>query len=261
MIFDLSGGAGGVRLNFKIVAYKSESELLNATPQENTIGVVTTTKFSSWILSHTEPSSPEPAMVWIKIGGSSVAEFNALKKNGIIIRPLSALQYISGKWTEVDAMIYQNGWKTWFTYLYSPEDECTDLTGGWEPCKYKTKTSNSTETLPTVEKGSTSIKISFNSSGYRAGALFTIKAVDLTDYSTLEIDVESVGTVADTVFVGISENKKNNYDPAARQVIYEKDIGKAVELDVSGFTGAYYVFVSMQGTGTNHIEFSSIRMR
>lgn len=261
MVFDLSGGSGGARLNFKVTSYKSESELLRATPQENTIGVVTTTEISSWILSPVEPYSPDRAMVWIKIGGSSITEFNALKKNGIIIRPISAWQYLNGIWTEVAAMIYQNGWKTWFTYLYSPGDECTDLTGGWEPCKYKTESSGSTETLPTVEKGSASIKISFNSSGYRAGALFTIKAVDLTDYSTLEIDVESVGTVADTVFVGISANKKNNYDPAARQVIYEKDIGKSVELDVSGFTGAYYVFVSMQGTGTNHIEFSSIRMR
>ena len=258
MIFDLSGGAGGIRLNFKIVRYESESELMDATPQENTIGVVTTTKISSWLLSPAEPPSPNTNMVWIKIGGSSVTEFNALKKNGIIIRPISAWQYLSGIWTEVSAMIYQNGWKTWFTYLYSPGDECTDITGGWEPCKYKTETSGSIETLPTTEKGSASIKISFNSSGYRAGALFTMKAVDLTDYSTLEIDVEDVGTVANTVFIGISATKENNYSPAARETI--SNTGMA-DLDVSGFTGAYYIFVCMQGTGTNHIEFSSIRLR
>lgn len=262
MVFDLSGGSGGARLNFKIVSYKSESELLNDTPQENTIGVITENDISSWIFSSKQPSNPSDKMLWIKTGDSSSVEFNALKKNGVMITPLVASYYTLGVWKPVTAKSFRNNkWVDWFIYLYNLGDDCADLTGGWATYKYKTDTSGSDVLMPTLEVKNTSIRISFSSSGYKAGALFTEKTVDLTHVSTLEIDVVDVGSVADTVYIGVSATKANNYQAVARQVIYERNIGSTVELDISGITGAYYVFVHMQGTGKNHIEFSSIRMR
>lgn len=248
-------GSGGAPLNFNVVGGLTQP----ADPKENTIWVRTSTNVSSWTLASTAPSSPESGMVWIEISLPGTRVFNALKKNGIMLCPVSAWQYLSGKWTELTAKIYQGGvWKTWFTYLYDKGDECTALTGGWNAYAYKTSTSGSTATKPTVTKGSTSIKIAFSSSGTRAGALFTEKTVDLTNIATLEIDVIDVDSKADTVFLGITADKKNNYSPTARKTIYEK--GTAI-LDVSEFTGSYYVYVSMQGASTNHVEFDSIRMR
>lgn len=248
-------GSGGAPLNFNVAGGLTQP----ADPKENTIWVRTSTNVSSWTLAASAPSQPESGMVWIEISLSGVNAFNALKKNGIVLCPASAWQYLSGEWTELTAKIYQGGvWETWFTYLYNKGDEFTDLTGGWNAYAYKTSTSGSTATKPTVTKGSTSIKIAFSSSSTSAGALFTEKTVDLTNIATLEIDVIDVGSAADTVFLGITADKKNNYSPPARKTIYEK--GTAI-LDVSEFTGYYYVYVSMQGASKNHVEFDSIRMR
>jgi hypothetical protein len=111
---------GGNPMNFKVVAYATEEELLAASPKENTIGIVTTDTITSWIFSATEPEAPVDGMVWISIGTSGAAEFNALKKNGIYIYPLSAKQYVSGAWVNVTAKIWQGGeWVGWATFVFN----------------------------------------------------------------------------------------------------------------------------------------------
>lgn len=108
------GGGGGTSLNFDVKAYATEEALLAATPKENTIGIITTNKITGWLFSATEPESPTEGMVWISTGASSTIEFNALKKNGIQVYPLSAKQYVSGAWVDVTAMSYQGGeWVEW----------------------------------------------------------------------------------------------------------------------------------------------------
>lgn len=67
--------------------------------------------------------------VWIKSGEISTVSFNALKKNGIMIYPLSAKQYISGAWTTVTAMTYQGEqWVDWILYLYNQGVKNVDWT-------------------------------------------------------------------------------------------------------------------------------------
>lgn len=97
------GGSGGASLNFKIVGNPQPSN-----PAENTIWVDTDTAITGWAFSATEPDLID-GFVWISVGTSSSAEFNALKKNNITVYPVSAKQCIGGEWVTKTAKSYQNG--------------------------------------------------------------------------------------------------------------------------------------------------------
>jgi hypothetical protein len=63
------------------------------------------------------PDTAEGA-VWFPIGTSSPVAFNALKKNGIQVYPMSPMQYVGGALVAVEAKTYQdNEWKGWVTYI------------------------------------------------------------------------------------------------------------------------------------------------
>lgn len=264
MIFNMTGGGGDVALNFKIVAYRTKEALLAAEPSENTIGVVTTfygevpeTKISSYILSPSEPAVPTPGLLWIAIGTSSNITFNAVKKNAIQVCPVFAKQYDGSEWVEVEAMSYVNGWIPWVTYLYNKGDEFMDLTGGWKEYNYKTSSSGSDRGTPTVTKTTDTIKVSLGD--LKAGALFTEKAIDLTNISVLSIDVLEV-TGGDLPFLVVSKTKANNYEVTEDDRVQIRKAGTTT-LDVSKHQGPYYVVVSLQGSGSKSVTFSSINTR
>lgn len=103
MIFNLSGG-NGAALNFQVVANPQPDN-----PRENTIWVDTDVKIPSYDFSATQPTNPMEGMAWITTGVYSSAGFNALKKNGIQVYPMSAKQYISGAWVDKTAKSWQGG--------------------------------------------------------------------------------------------------------------------------------------------------------
>ena len=101
---------GGLSLNFKVVGGTVEP----ANPKENTIWVNTDVPVNGWVFRADPPSSPVEGMVWIATGMSSAGQFNALKKNGIILYPLAASQYVGGAWVSLVAQSYQGGaWNAW----------------------------------------------------------------------------------------------------------------------------------------------------
>lgn len=105
----------GVELNFEVVAYPNEVDLNTATPAENTIGIVTTNPIKGWYFSATQPENMADGEVWISVGTASSIEFNALKKNGIQVYPISAKQYVNGALVDVTAKSYSGGaWKAWW---------------------------------------------------------------------------------------------------------------------------------------------------
>ena len=122
---NVGGGGGG--LNFKVVGVSAQP----GNPKENTIWVNTDTEITSWAFSATEPESPVEGMVWIVTGTSSTVEFNALKKNGIQVYPVSCKQYVSGAWADRFAYVYQNGaWSQFsevITALYIIKDGFVDF--------------------------------------------------------------------------------------------------------------------------------------
>lgn len=135
MIFNMAGGGGiagsgsGAGLNFKIVGGITQP----VSPSKNTIWVNTDIEIISWIFSATEPENPAEGMAWFSIATASTTKFNALKKNGIMVYPLSAKQYIGGAWATVTAMTYQGEqWVDWVLYLYNKGEQYIDENGnGW----------------------------------------------------------------------------------------------------------------------------------
>ena len=113
-------GGGGESLNFKIVGDTTEP----TNPNENTIWVNTDKKIASWIFSATQPKTATEGMVWITTGATSPVEFNALKKNGIQVYPISAKQYVGGAWVDKTAKSWDgNAWAEWLLYLKPSERE------------------------------------------------------------------------------------------------------------------------------------------
>lgn len=125
----LNLGGGGASLNFKVVGNPQPEN-----PRENTIWLNTNTPIGAWYFSATQPENLAPGDVWFPVGTSSPAEFNALKKNGLQVYPMSAKQYVGGALVTVEAKIYQGSkWLDWWDgTVYHYGDSYDDFTGGWE---------------------------------------------------------------------------------------------------------------------------------
>lgn len=245
-----TGGGGSGGLNFQVIGGTTAP----SNPKENMIWVNTSTKITSYIFSATQPTG-SAGMVWIITGTSSPAEFNALKKNGIQVYPLSAKQYVSGKWVDKTAKIYQGGaWKEWITYLYNKGDECTDLTGGWSATATKPSTAGSNPIVPSVTKGSESITISItsSSSNYRIGYLTSAYQIDLRNYNKLIVNVTALSIHC---YVHVSNSKTSGYTPSASM---ELSVGSNV-LDISSLSGSFYILIGMGGhEGTASCTFDKV---
>lgn len=127
MIFNMTGG-GSNPLNFKVVANPQPSS-----PAENTIWV-NTDRINNYYFSATQPENMVDYDVWFPVDTSSAVEFNALKKDGIMVYPISAKQKVSGVLKDVTAKTYRSGkWVDWLSdnVLYENGNENTPVTGGW----------------------------------------------------------------------------------------------------------------------------------
>lgn len=176
MIFNISGG-GGTALNFRVVGGTAAP----ANPAENCIWVNTDTDITAWTFSAAEPAAA-PGLVWIFTDPSSPVAFNALKKNSLVVCPLSARQYVGGTWADREAKIWQAGaWADWATWLYDSGNEFTDLTGGW--AAVNRDKSNTTTSGSSVTKNEDHIYTKNVSGGSRAPA--TANEIDLTPYKAI----------------------------------------------------------------------------
>lgn len=118
---------GGGGLNFRVVDGLTQP----GDPKENMIWVYTE-GMTGWYMQPTKPENMQPGEVWISTGTGSSVSFNVLKKNSIMVYPISAQQNINGEIKGVTATIYQNGnWRPWIAYLYDKGNEYEDFTGGW----------------------------------------------------------------------------------------------------------------------------------
>lgn len=177
MIFNITGG-GGSALNFNVVAYNTEEELLAAMPPENTIGIVTDVPITSWIFSNEEPSPGINGMVWFATATYSNVEFNALKKNGIMVYPLMTKQHVAGSWVDKTAKQWQSGeWVEWWNGTLFDYGDITHATGGWT-------TFSIPMNITVQDDGSWFIKASKHTNG-PYNTILTVNSIDLTPYKSL----------------------------------------------------------------------------
>lgn len=253
MILNLGGG--GTSLNFDVKAYATEEALLAATPKENTIGIITTNKITGWLFSATEPESPAEGMVWISTGTSSTVEFNALKKNGIQVYPISAKQYVTGAWVDVTAYSYQGGeWVGWITYIAINENDWykrnpypsvsySDGTYEFSGNSLKGKVTGGNQQVSLVKKE----KVDFS-------AISEVKFV----YS-LDTNLSSSGQIL--VVVSKSNNDASSNSSICAKLIFDKATKQTANLDVSGVSGQYYLWIGLacwENLGTVNFEISNL---
>lgn len=242
MIFNVSGG-GGAALNFRVVGGTTAP----TNPAENCIWVNTNTAITSWIFSATEPSPAEAGMVWISIGVSSVVEFNALKKNGIQVYPISAKQYISGAWVDKTATSYQGGvWCEWIPAgaLYWQGDQRPDITGGWETSVFDAEnpyvggTRSEKDGVVTLDAAG----------GERKNIKYlTQNMVNLANAKTLNINILQREGVSNDGFLGVNfwVSTATTITEAATSSTVAAIVGipstGLFSIDVSNLSGSYYV--------------------
>ena len=231
-----NGGGGGASLNFKVVGGTSAP----SNPTENTIWVNTDTPISSWIFSAKAPSSAEVGKVWIYVGASSSVEFNALKKNGIQIYPISAKQYVGGAWVAKTAQTYQSGaWVDWIhpdiAKIYNLTEVRENGTGG------ATVAIGEGMVLTTTSTG--------GAQGYVA--FYSAEKIDLTNYSKLTFK-GSRSSFGQAFRVGFRTGNTNywvhsNYGNDIAASVRVETTEATYSVDVSSLNGSYYFFANFAG--------------
>lgn len=248
-----SGGSGG-GLNFKLVGGVTQP----AGPSANTIWVNTDEAITGYIFCSEAPevTSADDGLVVILTGTASGAEFNALKKNTIMLYPTSVKQCINGVLTDVAAYIYMDGWalvgevalyadgalSVPYTFLLTPEN-ATGTVG------------DTTVVLKTVAD-----KVS--------EAFICLGPLDLTYIGSIEMvyTLASAASIASDAYgaIFVAKEKVASYADAA--AISENKVSKLVNnkptadlttsLNVTSLSGKYYVYF---GTHTENSVWANQR--
>lgn len=229
---EASGGGG---LNFSVVGGLTQP----ANPKENTIWVETDVPITIWTFSAAEPTEPVDGMVWIIAGNASTVEFNALKKNGIQVYPISASQYVSGAWVDVIAKSYQNGeWVDWWDgVLYNAGDTYDSYTGGYSGVGNFNSATNS--------GGKLYLDVKSNASA----ALITEKAIALNGFKNLKITGN--GSNAANCFFGIASDRSANFISTVAM-----GSQNTYTLDISSVNDSFYV--GIMGRNGNKVSVDKI---
>ena len=241
------GGGGSGGLNFQIVGGTSTP----ASPKENTIWVNTSTTITDWVFSATQPTGAT-GRVWISTSTSSLVEFNALKKNGIQVYPISAKQYVGGAWVGVTAKTRQNGaWVDWWDgYLFKNGDEYESVTGGWVSAP-KAYSAGTNAVAAKITKADGTITASPNGDG--GCILYTANKIDLSGYSTLIFDGKVSNATAYESLANMrvwSEIGSYSTSNAVATASLQRNVDGEVTLDVSGLDGEYYIGFGLYASGT-----------
>lgn len=247
MIGRTNAGSGGTSLNFTVVSGTTAP----SNPKENTIWVSMSTKLTSYVFSATRPENPTNGMVWIKIGLSSPVAFNALKKNGIQIYPISAERYSNG-WAAKEAKSYQGGkWVDWIRYLFNAGMEPETAVVGWK------SRSDQTARAPTVAVSGDKLVVSYPaSSGGCTGVMYFPEKFDLSSADNISLDYtispapESSDNGATGLFVWKEISTGYYVESADAYAALSGDSTQAV-VDVSALSGEYYVGVGLRGTSAS----------
>lgn len=263
MIFNMSGG--GAALNFVVIPNPKPE-----TAKENTIWV-DTDSITSWVFSATAPDNPKAGMVWFSVAASSGVEFNALRKNGIHIYPVSAKQYIGGEWVNKTAKSYQNdAWVEWLPEgaLYYFGNQCVSVSGGWQARGIANNTQTTGKVTPTVTHNDDHMNIYVSMSSGTAGLVEVIKDQDLTNISTIDVDFEVPSSNGVRVKLAILDRSKTNLMEGTKAEILLKENNitsverTSIALDVSGMSGLYNVAIvflhSWSGTKSCNMNVYSV---
>ena len=235
-----TGGGGSGGLNFQVIGGTTAP----SNPKENMIWVNTSTKITSYIFSATQPTG-SAGMVWISTGTSSTIAFNALKKNGLQVYPISAKQYVNGAWVSVTALSYQGGeWVEWISFLY---DRGEIGLGGIPTQIYKD--GSKTDVVVTLNAD----YISINLLGNKVNRAGFPDAVDFSAYSTIKATVKAPSKWNNAVQFRFGVDSANHTSAAYKaQALngYTAGTEYTITLDISAYNKASKPWFELyNGTG------------
>lgn len=232
MIGRTNAGGGGGGLNFKVVGGTSAP----SSPKENTLWVNTETEISGWVFSAEEPGEPAEGMVWFATGATSTVEFNALKKNGIQVYPISAKQYV-GAWVDKTAKSYQGGvWVEWTRYLLNRVPVIA-----WQTRAWRYSSVSFLAGMPTAIQANEGVRLSVPDN--TTGVYETVEDIDLTDISKIYLEVSNENNIEVTLSVG---NRNGTYalESAIANTKIKGTDGTFV-LDVGAIGGIQCVYLAL----------------
>ena len=141
--------------------------------------------------------------------------------------------------------------------LYDSGDEYTDITGGWSGFACYSGTSEGTFT-----KNSSSIYIKSNGSkGAQSIAAAPVNKIDITDISTLKVNVTSFNVQSENRSYFLLSSSRDT--SSVSNLVASKEIKGTGEiaLGISGLSGSYYVIVytrAVDGAGTYELTFDRV---
>lgn len=251
-----NGGVSKDRLKLRIFGGTTAP----SSPQENDIWLQTNVAINGWELFPITPtwqvSEGHVYIQTVPATGGDLPNFNVVNTtNGYLWLQLSgAVQQISGTWVRLNGWIYHGSqWYQFSSKQYSifNAGAATDYSGGWNAYAYKSQSSASTPKAPTFSVGSTFNIDLYGQYTYNMGTVFSEAAIDLSKYSTLEIEVASTQTGGENggFSCGVCAAKQNNWTPVATAT----NVGAGTHsIDISSLSGSYYLSLSLGGVGQGH---------
>ena len=250
MIFNMTGG--GAPLNFKVVP----------NPQPDTANEITiwedTDRINNYYFSATQPEGMVDYDVWFPVGTSSTVEFNALKKGGIQVYPLSAQQMVSGVLKDVTAKSYQGGvWKEWIEVIDF------DLTNWTKKNPYPSRS----YTKGTYDLSSKTLKGSITKD-YQHVVLVKNEKMNFQSANTLNMIYSLSKNMSSNgaIFVKLSSSFSDPADNTCvvNQRITEQATNKEISIDVSSVNSSYYLWIGLVAwgnAGTVNFEISKLHIK
>ena len=236
MVSAISAISTGVELNFEVVPNPQPS-----VATENTIWV-DTDRINNYYFSATQPEGMVDYDVWFLAGTFSPVEFNALKKGGIQVYPLSAKQMVSGVLKDVTAESYIGGkWAEWFLGL---------VNNGVIVGNNQFELHSGLASTTTIDGVLRCVITGLANANY-----YTEEKIDFTDISHIVIDIEG-GMLQYDAYFGLSSDKTQssgeNVDVFWPSIKIPKGtVSKATySLDLSTVDKQYYFGLTMAYTSS-----------
>ena len=254
------GGSAGTAVN---VITEGHKLLLPTTAKKDTIGVIGSTPNTVYVQQ--APPDGSERDIWIT-PEDSVYDINLAKKGSLLIDIGNVYQYIQGEWIEKDAYIFRDGeWLHVWNKVFYDNGKMTGKVAHLDSltpsgCKVTYDESH----IQCVTK-----------SGSASEVYAVFGPVDLTEMNTLATNgtypKAQNGTTYAVLGVANSEYASFTDEDTADEYIVKDTVkdnkaGKAfaLQLDVSGLTGYYYVFIGTNTAGgawanTRYVNFMTLK--
>ena len=217
------GAVYSIKLNYQVVAYPTEENLLSDRPMADTIGIVSDTEVTSYVTSNTKPNSPVHGMVWV-----------VSHEDGDLG---CAKQYIDGSWVYVITKIYQYGAWVELPIFYINGAYCINEYGTWKHYDYGGYGGSASH-----ENSGVVISAKSNDSQTGSGAFYgPAQCIDFTYIKDIYATFENSYGSAD-FGIGVTDVKETYWSSEFLTKTQSKvSSTKTFHLDVSKISGIHYL--------------------